>query len=261
LQRILAPSNPTIGRTGSHILDFGIRRTWQSRRAVLTARILALAFHDRDSLADAIPLSEVLSVEESAAPDDASSAPVATKAAPRSSSYLRIRTDPDGYNAGRTYIVEAPSAAERAALELPLRKGTAVARRSAGTTSPPENPPPEREQLSKPSQDDACALLQRVALSRAAASCGPGSSPAVDERRELSLLEKVFPAKGAERQPIRPSYPTHIDHPIDLSTTFLQSARPLSSPILPFHGTATGDDRPLFGGGGLAAPRARARRG
>ena len=106
-------------------------RLWQTRRVVWSKTLLAFANVDEDSAFDAIPLAEVVSVQQINEPprDDGAAAPTAvvpSAAAQAASRHpksadsaqtrfrhaLQLKTVPDGFNSGRTYYLQAASDAQ-----------------------------------------------------------------------------------------------------------------------------------------------------
>ena len=98
-------------------------RAWQHRRFVYTGDFIAFAHIGKDRVLDKIPLREVIAVDLVTPPSNQSSVTglLALETAVDFSRSFQIRTDPNGFNAGRKYYLQAENDAECMRLVSVLR--------------------------------------------------------------------------------------------------------------------------------------------
>jgi hypothetical protein len=116
-----------------------IYRQWQARRVAYTDEVIAFAKVGEETLLDAIPLVEVISIETMQTSEhkdtEKSLSENTFEVAVDISNAIQIRTKKDGYNAGRKYCLKVSSDQELADLLSELRSLTKSAAERAEANS------------------------------------------------------------------------------------------------------------------------------
>ncbi len=113
-------------------------RAWQQRRMIVGSDVMYFTFLDDDYVVDCIPLAEIIQLKK-LGPEGKYEAHLAGSESTNLSAFdleglssdriLRIDTNPDGYNSGRTYYLQIDSDGEFSRLAINLTEYVKIAKK------------------------------------------------------------------------------------------------------------------------------------